>query len=590
MLLYIAAAAWSAATGSNFVPSAEASRLLEGKWKEIRTPAHDQEIREVFNFVLNAAAQGWPEEPMLGALAITNKMRESNPTSRLYGNYRWQWGDAAADDTNAVEFSMQYASLAWALYRDRLPPRVREALRSELVFASEGIRRQTVAVSYTNIFIMRAANNIMLGENLDDRAQAQRGYDDFAEWFQYTKANGIHEFDSPTYYGVDLGTLGILANHARSPVVRAQAEAALRLFWAEIGARWFPPFLGIVGPHSRDYNFLTGHGYLDRYIEQEGWMPAARPEGHTAIYHLAHWSPPPGTRELSQQVPRTVEQRWGAHPWEQATVYIGRHFALGSAGAGYGEQDKTICLNFAGGPKQSRVNYLMEAVGDPYGDNKLVTGGGHLKPVHRVPFLMSVQRGPEVLFIASQKMAKLKPAEKPLRSHFFFPLAARLYIGNEEIKFAHGGTPRSVPVGSTVFLRFEDVALALRVLCAEGVGDAAPAIELSNDGEAGGVGRLSIIHAPRLPATGRAVAAFWLRAQEGLDERGFERFMKECLSKKTKVDSRGNELTVQAGQLALGADLLKEERLSISGADVRGPEILSVDGRDLGTPALVLQQ
>jgi hypothetical protein len=93
-------------------------------------------VRDVFNFLLTAAARSWRPEKLSAIIDLTESLHDRDPASATYGNYRWYWRDPKPDDRNAVEFSMQAAGLAWVLYRDRLPETAREKLRAAPGWAS----------------------------------------------------------------------------------------------------------------------------------------------------------------------------------------------------------------------------------------------------------------------------------------------------------------------------------------------------------------------------------------------------------------------------------------------------------------------
>jgi hypothetical protein len=295
--------------------SPEAVRQLDRKWEQLQRHESELAVRDVFNFLLTAAARSWRPEKLSAIIDLAESLHDRDPASATYGNYRWYWRDPKPDDRNAVEFSMQAAGLAWVLYRDRLPETAREKLRAALALGVEGMLRHKVDVSYTNIFLMRLANCILIGESTGRPDLVQRGRAWLDEWLADTRAWGIHEYSSPTYYGVDLSDLGGLARYAQDPEVRSRAVSALQLLWTDIAANWFAPFQGIAGAHSRDYGFLTGHGYLDQQLLRACWIdrdPGG--ESRPVLDDLTYRAPPAGLRAVVDGPPRVVSQQWGRNP------------------------------------------------------------------------------------------------------------------------------------------------------------------------------------------------------------------------------------------------------------------------------------
>ncbi len=570
-------------------------RSLERQWERIAQRRPRMGVRELFGFALEAASVGYGQERVAKALDLAEQMQDRDETSRTYGNFKWYWEAERPVDRNAVEFSMQMGILTWMLYRDSLNAEGVERLDRLIRFSVEGIRRHNVPVSYTNIYLMKIWNCIAIGEHTGRPELAEEGYQMLDQWLLYTWEHGIHEYLSPTYYGVDLDCLALTAKFARRRDGRRKARAALRLFWTDIAANWFEPCQRLGGAHSRDYDYITGHGYLDATLRRVGWLRDGGRIDTRTFFQLCRWDPPARIRrDIERQVPRMVRQRWGAAPWERAAHYVGRRFSIGSAGATYGPMDKPLVVNLAGGPKQPVVSFFMDARGDPYGKKRFEYGAsGHAKALHIQPFLSSVQRGPEVLLLAhadpTDRLFKARAPEPAcLLSHFHFPADVGVWVGDMEMKPPDKAVP--VPEGGTVFLRFEDVAVGIRfVYATDTKGKPAP-VAIVNDGGKYGAMRLTCTHSttePDAPAT----VAVWVRAAEGLDEEAFAAFRESFAGATARAKREGDQIEVvvpgQAGDLRLLADVAKGERLACEGEEEGAREaLLSVNGGDYGREIL----
>ena len=135
----------------------------------------------------------------------------------------------------------------------------------------------------------------------------------------------------------------------------------------------FKPAQRLGGAHGRDYDYLSGHGELDRHLREAGWITSEAPKknpNNMLFEKLSFWSPP---EELHQQalagIPRFVTQRCGTNDTDWASQQIGHHFSIGVAGTCKGSEDKPFAINLAGpiGPKTVMVNFFMDGRGDPYG-------------------------------------------------------------------------------------------------------------------------------------------------------------------------------------------------------------------------------
>ena len=574
---------------------AAATRQLDQRWRGVSAPHERFSTREFFAFALDSAAANWHPERLEVAFANAEKKQDLDPASKTFGNFAWYWNDERPDDRNAVEFCMQRAVLVWMHHRDRLTPAGRAALERVIAQSVEGLRRHKVSVRYTNIFLMKIWNCIAIGESTGRPDLAREGQAMLDEWLATVRREGVHEYLSPTYYAVDLECLGLLANHAQDPAVRAQAARAMDLLWADTAANWFTPADRLGGAHSRDYDYVTGRGGLNTWAAWGGLAGTNEVQPGAVFDRLAYRPPAAAIRRLPAVAPRLVQQRWGSNRWNTAVQWVGRSVAVGSAGAGYHDaMDKTLVVLFPGAQTPG-VTFFMDARGDPYGQNKQPTGGGHLKSFHVQPFVHSVQRESEVLLLASAQAggAAFRRSGSNLTcllSHLMLPANAELFVG------ADGGpvtvTNRlHLPNPDTpVFLRMGEAAAGLRFVRATTPDGAAAPVELVADGGKVGALRLTAVHAESAP-TGRVAVVCWARAAEGLDDRGFAAFRADFARARADVaGSASNFIVTAAGrvsELRLRADLVKELPLEARGGSPgTGDFILAVNGRELAGPLL----
>lgn len=561
-----------------------AEKELERVWRKIDAHPADQGARELFGFALEAAAAGGHPERVESALVQAAELQDRDPASKTRGNFRWYRNQPKPRDLNAVEFCMQQAVLLWNLHRNALTPAARTTLEELLRQGIAGMRSQKVDVSYTNIFLMKTWNCVAIGEALGDTELAALGTRLLDEWLAYTRANGIHEFLSPTYSGVDCDSLALLNRFAGSPDVRQKAATALRLIQAQSAANWFAPAQRLGGAHSRDYDYLTGHGAFDSHLADWGWLQRKEPVLHE-FADLVRWVPETPSAPLP--VPRFVWQRWGDTPGACAATYVGRNFCLGSAGAAYNSDDKMLTIQFPGDPGTVMGNFVMDGRGDPYGHNKEPDGNGHPKALHLMPFIASVQDGADVLFAASfdpqQKINKRSPAPVHLlAANLVLPAEAEVWSGEARVTVPAGGSV-ALADDRPVFIRVRDVVVALRVLAATDCRGRPVAARYIADG--------ADLHAARIawgqsegPATGEAHVVFWLRAAENLDDAAFAGLRAGFGREPVTANFGAGRLeasVARAGQppLTLRADLTTGER-SVSPMPP-GKAVITVNGRSL---------
>ena len=576
--------------------STETIRALEKRAKSFETITDNLGVRSLFEFALQAADAGWRPDLVERVLELAEKMQDRDPKSKTYGNFRWYWRNEKPGDQNAVEFSMQQAVLLWMFYKDKLTPAARKRLEGLMKLGVEGMRRHGVAVSYTNIFLMKTSNAILMGEAMNMPKLAEEGYQMFDQWLMWTWEAGISEYLSPTYYATDLDDLGPIARYAKREEGRRAAEAVLRFYWTDIAANYYLPGERLGGAHSRDYDYLTGHGGLDDFVRDQGWI-AGKPR--TDVFHrLVSWKAPENLRaDILARTPRLIQKRWGTAEGRVATQYAGKQFSIGSSGESYSDAtDKTLTVNLPGGPKMPVVNFFMDARGDPYGKIKFSTGSsGHNKALHLLPFLTSVQRGPEALLLASidtdsPSYKRYAPTANTLLSHLVIPAKVELWLGDKPLQAPGEGARVPIPDGAPVFLRLKDVAVGVRFVLGLDTAGKAALVELVNDGVKYEAMRLTCVHAAANPK-GRGTVAVWVRCAEGLDDKGFAHFRSQFINAKATAEVKGAQVEVAVpgllGPMRLVADLAAERRLVREGAEPgTGEYLLAVDGRDLGREIL----
>ncbi len=574
-----------------------AATSAEGFAKKAGTPVASTTSRDAYTCSLALAeAKAHPEWIEL-LLRLGASMQDRDPKDKGYGNFRWNWGQPAPDDMNAVEFCMQGGTLLWLRHRDELPEAARTILRETMEFAAEGCLRHKVRPSYSNISLMNASNLILLGEALDKPTVADEGYTRLATIVRWTADNGISEYDSPTYYGVDVDDLGIVETFCKRDEGRRQARAMLDLFWTDIALNFFPPSQRLAGPRSRDYDYLRGHGILENQLWINGWI-SGKIRGSFGILFPAiyRWQPPARLFEMSQtRFPRLVRQAWGNEKNQSRTHYLAEDVTLGCAGANYHNMDLPLTVDLPGDIDMPRCYFIPDARHDPYGKIKIKEGKGpHSKTLHLRPFWTAAQRRADALGLVLYRDEDMTKEATTLESHFVMPRAVDgFWVGDRQVKF-EGQTPATFPVkiGEPVVLRKGTAAVGLRVTWSQGVaGKDAPAA-LVYDGNEFGVVRLTVTHYDGKEATPSVVgagAALWVRVGSGLrTDAAFDAWRKAFAAAKADGAVASGKVGLKAGGLD-GPLAIEVEYPAPKSATVDPPlsrAVLELDGEDIGAKIL----
>lgn len=566
-------------------------RELGAFWEKLAGAGEDLQVRELFRFALEATAAGSHADEVEQALTWAEELQDRDADSDTFGNFRWYRRNPKPMDRNAVEFSMEAGGLLWVQHEDLLSAGCRERLERLMRFSVEGIRRHPVAISYTNIWIMKTWNCIALGEGLAMKDLADEGYRMLTDWLSYAAEYGIHEYLSPTYYVASMQPMELVAQYADRSDGRSAANKALRLFWLQIAANWSESTQRLGGAHSRDYDYLSTGIRGDRIRERFASICAADGETYVPDDRISS-----DCLALLKTVPRTVCQRWGKGLLEAATTFVGSAFSIGSAGASYGPIDKCLTLNIAD-PDTPNVTFFTDARGDGYGQRSFELNDGHSKALHLVPFLASVQRGPEVLLFAApapEGRHYLRSAPEPtcLLSHLVLPAHwDHCWVGSEAVDLDRMGGEIEIPPESALVLRLGEVAVGVRVVLASDT-DGSPAnVKLIRDADGLSVGamRLTITHSQK-PAAAAGIVGLWIGAQEGIQGEAIDSF-RDHFAGETESETEGGVVCLSVNgwedRLSIVADLDDQEVMVREGGELDELTcLISVNGRDVGREAL----
>jgi hypothetical protein len=521
---------------STEVAYAQNNDQIEKTWNKLNRKIESGDTynsREIMDFALEAA----DTHPNYSgyALNLLWKMQDHDKDSKTFGNFKW--------------------------YSTKLAPQDLQLLRQMTAEAIQGIENHKVKVGYTNIYLMKCWNLIAAGELLQQKQIAEDGYANFTNWLSFTKENGISEYLSPTYNGTDLDSLALIRKYAQQDNAKQRAQAALEFLWTQLAANWFMPDQRLGGAHSRDYDYLTGHGYLDEHLGQAGWITDMKPNEQSNATAAQSWLPPETLRNKFT-LPRFVFQRFGTDPWQYCTQYIDNTFSIGVAGSSSGAEDKVLTANFAGGPKQVMLNYVMDGRDDPYGQKKQKLKDGHKKAHHISPFVISGQRGANVAFMCSYLPNK-KENPNCLFSHLDFPSESEVWNGEEKLSENNQSEIKLQP-DLPVFIKVNNAVATIFLLRATTDSGGEAQWFYVSDGEKYKAARITANHATGEPQ-GPAMYAIFLHLEELENPSAFPTLRKRMFQQRPNIkvnESIWEISTPKAlGALKVVGDLLNGKRI-----------------------------
>ena len=552
------------------------------------------DAREVLTQALVLAEAKTETDRIDPMLALAEPLQDRNKTSSSYGNFRWYSDDKQVTDRNAVDFCMQAAAPLWILHRDSLPPAARERLKALITFGIDGLMGHKINPNYTNIALMNAGNLILLGEAMDRPDAVKEGGERLDRFLTTMWENGIHEYDSPTYYGVDLDNLQLIATLAKNAKARQQASALLEYFWTDVALNWFPASQKLAGARSRDYDYLRGVGALDNHLLASGWLPASGKEKvNNILSAFTKWYPPAKLWQLAMSPkPRLIESIWGPAQNQARACWICPDIALSAAGMGYGgRMDFPMCVDLPGSRNRPRIYVLPDGRHDPYGKAKILeAANGHMKSLHLSPFWAAAQRRSDALGMFLYRDGDLPKDTTSIETHVVLPKDVDgIWIGGQ--KAALDGKPfeHALASGQPLILRQGTAAVGIKVVWAVDTKGREAAAHLVDDGNPHGALRLTIDHQWKSALPTSAVgAAIWIRAGSGLaTDEAFRAWSDDFAASAMNAQSDTNGITVrvtgQDGPLSITA------KAPFTNATVEpswARHLLALDGKDIGRELL----
>ncbi len=593
LCLWLLAAAFGASIAVA-APSAVEQRALDAMYAKIETADARLDARSVMKYILEAAVVGDADGRLAKAIQTLREQQELRSDNVNFGNFRWYRGQPEVKDRNAVQFVSQNAMTLAFGHPGLLSAANESSFRTLMKDVAQGVLKQKVNPDYSNIYLMKATNLVLLGQYLQQPELSLQGRANLREWFHYAKLNGITEYNSTTYTGVDMDCAIALVRLSKEPRDQESGRAILQMLWTEVAANWFAPANRLGGSHSRDYNYLLGIGSLDIQLAANGWLPAGKPEPLAAEAASRIWlASKQWTDPLRAIVPREVIQRWGMGFGQTATHWMTQSYSIGTCGRSKAYDDKVFAMQFPGDRRTPMVYYVMDPRNDPYGISKEPDSNGHSKALHLRPNLVSVQKRDRVLFLAADDTERPKhlrpmPELRGLWSHWVFPADATVHYAD--------GTP--VPPGplapdKALFISKGGVVLGLRIHEArkEWRSSERLTVNLVRDGDTVKAARLTVEHGTGAHP-GQGLVAFSAETALAADDAALKKFAAKfsAYSERFMIDDKGAAEIRFGDPENLQAVALDLERGTATkrggGSDFPLENVLTVNGRELWLPII----
>lgn len=183
-----------------------------------------------------------PGEVWHGTFRRFPRERHPQPGARIWVDYDPNWRQFLG------------CSLALTLEIYDLPSALRERMERAVALAVHGEPEGRVGAWYSNIALMKSWLDVWAGHSFASEDLVERGEKlarDVVALFD--RHGSFDEYNSPTYYGIDLFALALWRSHSASGFLRDEGERIEETLWRDI-ARWYHGGLrNLCGPYTRAY-------------------------------------------------------------------------------------------------------------------------------------------------------------------------------------------------------------------------------------------------------------------------------------------------------------------------------------------------
>lgn len=486
-----------------------------------------------------------------------------------------------------------------------LEPEQQDLLKERARIASwTTVAEPHAQIGYTNARLIRDIHMILIGQATGDDELYQLGLANYRDWLSYTKQWGIREYNSPVYYGIDLGALMMAHSYIDDDALRPEFIWPLNLFWWDMAANFFPARESLSGSHSRDYDFIRGTGPSAYFLSIEGWQDPTKPlnAGYTTFNYQAMQSfwgdniyhPNAAHKALAFRSEKEVKAITDPDRNLDRYNYVSRNWALGSTSesftnvipgaGGTTPYDKPFNLELGGGRELGQITLVPSWNTDPYGID--YPGSA---PLHAPLFPTTAQHRGAIL-----TELDLNPAGQRVPAYYtsiLIPGDADLVLLDGEPVDTQALGETSGTTTSTVLVMAGGACGAVRVLGAAGVEGHTPTASLvvDEEGAAQRMARFTIqqfeSETPVRLTTDSAPVGFYLQAADCASEQEARELAAAVAAAPVRHSKDGDVrrlqlTTVNGTQLDIGTDTVLRDpahRL-VNGEPMAATEILTVNG------------
>jgi len=184
-------------------------------------------------------------------------------------------------DPNWREFIITAFALVLLEYADELPETLTQKIDIAIRKAIAGALARGLSAAYTNIALMYSFMLCFAGKRFDEPTWFEEGERMAGQVYRLFKQHdAFPEYNSPTYYGVDMYALALWRSYpSLSPLLARLGGEMETLLWREIAQFYHANLRNLAGPYDRCYGMDMRH-----YVSVIGiWMRLATDKTHAPL-------------------------------------------------------------------------------------------------------------------------------------------------------------------------------------------------------------------------------------------------------------------------------------------------------------------
>jgi hypothetical protein len=223
-------------------------------------------VRETSWYALGLLLRDAPGDRATAAAALEAVLANqyTDPGTKWFGTFR-RTPSEPLPPANAIDFQQfdpnwrvfvgTTFQMILADFPDRIPAPLAERLYHSIDLAVQGEKQEgRLTPTYTNPALMYGALWDFIATHNHDQARLAEAAAWNAEVYRLFKLhNSFGEYNSPTYYGVDLYGLALWRTYGSTPAMRAHGSEMERILWTDIAAFYQPNLRNLAGPYDRSY-------------------------------------------------------------------------------------------------------------------------------------------------------------------------------------------------------------------------------------------------------------------------------------------------------------------------------------------------